>query len=59
VVAEDLRTAFAANKLDASVGRRYRATVLSHGGEVDPNELVAQFLGRPTDSRAFFKSLSK
>ena len=59
VVAEDLRTAFAADKLDAKVGRRYRATVLANGGQVAPAELLQQFLGRPTDSKAFFKVLKK
>jgi thimet oligopeptidase len=38
---------------------RYRNTVLANGGQVAPQELVKQFLGRPTDSRAFFKSLNK
>ncbi len=59
VVAEDLRTAFAADKLDASVGRRYRDSVLAHGGEVAPQDLLRQFLGRPTDSKAFFEALAK
>lgn len=59
VVAEDLRTAFAADKLDAAVGKRYRDTVLARGGEVAPEDLLKQFLGRPTDSQAFFKSLAK
>lgn len=59
VVAEDLRTAFAADRLDPAVGRRYRETVLARGGEVAPEELVRQFLGRPTDNKAFFKSLAK
>ena len=58
VVAEDLRTAFAADKLDARVGRRYRETVLANGGQVAADELVQQFLGRPTDSKAFFKELT-
>ena len=59
VVAEDLRTAFAADKLDAAVGRRYRSTVLANGGQVAADELVQQFLGRPTDSKAFFKALKE
>ncbi len=59
VIAEDLRTAFAADKLDAGVGRRYRETVLARGGEVAPEDLLQQFLGRPTDNQAFFKSLAK
>ena len=59
VVAEDLRTAFAADKLDPAVGRRYRDTVLARGGEVAPEDMLRQFLGRPSNSQAFFKSLAK
>ncbi len=59
VVAEDLRTAFEGKRLSADVGKRYRDTVLSNGSQVAPKELVREFLGRPTDSRAFFKSLNK
>ena len=59
VMAEDLRTAFAADRLDARVGMRYRQTVLQNGGQVAPGDLVQRFLGRPTDSRAFFKALSR
>jgi thimet oligopeptidase len=59
VLAEDMRTVFAADRLDAAVGRRYRETVLANGGQVAPGELVQQFLGRPSDSRAFFTSLGR
>lgn len=59
VIAEDLRTAFAADRLDARVGRRYRETVLEQGDQVAPDELLRRFLGRDTDSRAFFESLGK
>jgi thimet oligopeptidase len=59
VIAEDLRTAFEGRKLSPEVGARYRETVLANGGQVAPGELVARFLGRPTDSRAFFKWLNK
>ena len=59
VVAEDLRTAFEGKKLSSEVGHRYRDTVLANGGQVAPTELLRQFLGRPTDSKAFFKSLNK
>jgi thimet oligopeptidase len=59
VVAEDLRTAFVARKLDAKVGRRYRNTLLANGGQAAPADLLRQFLGRPTNSEAFFKALKK
>lgn len=59
VLAEDLRTAFAADRLSPAVGQRYRATVLQNGGQVAPGELLQRFLGRPNDSRAFFKALTQ
>lgn len=59
VVAMDLRTAFSADRLDPVVGARYRATVLSQGGQRPPKELVRDFLGRETNSKAFFDYLRK
>ncbi len=59
VVATDLRTAFAADKLDPAVGRRYRDTVLANGGQRLPGELVAEFLGREFNARAFFDDLAR
>lgn len=58
VLAADLRTAFAPDRLSAEVGGRYRRTILENGGQVPPAELMQQFLGRASDSRAFFKSLA-
>jgi thimet oligopeptidase len=59
VVAADLRTAFDANKLDTGVGKRYRDVVLGNGGQRPPQEIVREFLGRPTDAKAFYKELSE
>jgi Zn-dependent oligopeptidase len=59
VLAEDLRTAFAADKLSSEVGLRYREQVLSQGGQVAPAQLMRNFLGRDTNSDAFFKSLNR
>ena len=59
VVAMDLRTAFAADKLDASVGRRYRDTVLAQGSQRPPQQLVRAFLGRDFNARAFFDELAR
>ena len=39
--------------------RRYRETVLANGGQLAPEELLRQFLGRPSDSRAFFEALKR
>ncbi|HVK31565.1 MAG TPA: M3 family metallopeptidase [Burkholderiaceae bacterium] len=59
VVAADLRTAFGSDKLDARVGRRYRDTVLANGGQKPPQQLVRDFLGRPSNSQAFFEDLKR
>jgi len=59
VVAADLRTAFAADKLDPEVGRRYRNTVLANGGQRPPAVLVREFLGRETNANAFFEDLKR
>jgi thimet oligopeptidase len=59
VVAADLRTAFARDKLDAATGRRYRDSVIAPGGQLPPQELVSRFLGRPSNSQAFFEDLKR
>lgn len=59
VVAADLRTAFAADKLDVAVGRRYRDTVLAQGSQRPPQQLVRDFLGRDFDARAFYDELAR
>lgn len=59
VVAMDLRTAFAADKLDAAVGKRYRDLVLGQGAQEPAPELVKDFLGRESNSQAFFEYLKK
>ncbi len=59
VVGADLRTAFGSDKLSAAVGKRYRNTVLANGGQVPPQALVRQFLGRDSNSKAFFENLKR
>ena len=59
VVAMDLRTAFAADKLDPAVGRRYRDTVLGQGSARLPQALVRDFLGRDFNAKAFFDDLKR
>ena len=59
VVAADLRTAFDSDKLDARVGRRYRDVVLANGSQWPPQVLVRRFLGRASNSEAFFKDLQR
>ena len=54
VIAKDLFTAFDPDDLFApEVAHRYRDTVLAPGGSKDAADLVADFLGRPYDDRAF------
>jgi thimet oligopeptidase len=59
VVAEDLRTAFAADKLSSTVGQRYRDTILSQGAQRLPQDMVQEFLGRAPSSEAFFRALKR
>ena len=59
VVAADLRTAFAGHRLDPAVGRRYRNIVLANGGQRPPQDLVREFLGRETNTQAFFEDLKR
>ena len=59
VVATDMRSAFAGDKLDPKVGARYRATVLAQGGQKPPQQLVKDFLGRDLSTQAFFDYLKK
>ena len=57
VVATDLRSAFGANRLDAALGKKFRQTVLSQGGQREPAALVRDFLGRDFNPQAFFDEL--
>jgi thimet oligopeptidase len=59
VVAQDLRTAFKADKLSPEVGQRYRQLVLGQGAQKPAPELVRDFLGRDSNSQAFFEELRK
>jgi thimet oligopeptidase len=59
VVAKDLQTAFEPDRLDPAVGRRYRDRILGQGGQRPPKDLVRDFLGRDTNSKAFFDYLRK
>ena len=59
VVALDLRTAFGDDRLDPVVGARYRDTVLAQGRQRPPRQLVRDFLGRETNSKAFFDDLAR
>ncbi|WP_298133928.1 M3 family metallopeptidase [Micropruina sp.] len=54
VIAKDLFSAFDPdNLLGPEVAARYRDAVLAPGGSKDAGELVADFLGRPYNTKAF------
>ena len=57
-VALDLRTAFAADRLDPVVVGRYRASVLSQGRQAPPDTLLRNFLGRDSNADAFHADLA-
>ncbi|TRZ46248.1 M3 family metallopeptidase [Robertkochia solimangrovi] len=58
VYAEDMFTEFEKNGLlDAETGMRYRKLILSNGSQRDVDEVVEEFLGRPTNNEAYIKSL--
>jgi thimet oligopeptidase len=59
VVAADLRTAFAKDRLDPTVGLRYRRTILANGSQIRPDELVRRFLSRSGNAQAFFQELQR
>lgn len=59
VVARDMRTAFAADRLSAVTGARYRTAVLAQGGQQPPADLVTRFLGRESNAEAFYNHLKK
>ena len=58
VIALDMLSAFGSKMMDEKVGKRYRDTILSNGGQVAPKELVKQFLGREPNNKAFFEELA-
>lgn len=58
VYAQDMFTVFEENGLrDIETGKKYRKLILANGGQRDIDEAVAEFLGRPTNNKAYIKSL--
>ena len=58
VYAQDMFTVFEKNGLrDTETGVRYRKLILANGGQRDIDEAVEEFLGRPTNNKAYIKSL--
>ena len=58
VLALDMLSAYKGNLLDPKVGRRYRDTILSQGGQVEEMDMVRKFLGREPSSDAFFAEIT-
>lgn len=58
VYAQDMFTLFQKNGLrNTETGMRYRKLILANGGQRDIDEAVAEFLGRPTNNKAYIMSL--
>ncbi len=58
VYAEDLFTKFDANGfMNGKIGYEFRQKILAPGGSKDPDEMVEEFLGRPSNNEAFLRSL--
>ena len=58
VLALDMASKWGNNLLDGTVGKRYLDLVLSKGGEVPPQEMVRNFLGREPLPAAFFAEIT-
>jgi thimet oligopeptidase len=58
VMALDMLSAFEGKLMDPATGQRYRRLILSRGGEVPPQQMVEDFLGRKPDADAFFKEIT-
>lgn len=58
VIALDMLSAFGQDMLDPRTGRKYRQTILAPGGQVPPDRLVHNFLGREPSPKAFFKEIT-
>jgi thimet oligopeptidase len=57
LIAYDMLSAFRGRMMDEALGRKYRATILSRGGEQPPRQLVEAFLGRSISPDAFFAEM--
>lgn len=58
VYAQDMFTVFEKNGLrDTETGIRYRKLILANGGQRAIDKAVEEFLGRPTNNKAYIKSL--
>ncbi len=58
VLALDMLSGFHDKLMNPVDGKRYRADILSQGGQEPPEQLVERFLGRKPNSEAFFKEIT-
>ncbi len=58
VLAQDMASQWHGKLLDATVSRRYLDSVLSRGGEVPPDQMVRNFLGREPSPEPFFAEIT-
>ena len=58
VLALDMLSPFGANIMNPKVGKRYRDTVLAHGGDRPAAQLVEKFLGRKPSNAAFIAEIT-
>ena len=58
VLALDMLSAYGEHLMNPEVGRRFRQTILSRGGEEPARVLVERFLGRAVNNEAFFAEIT-
>ena len=58
VLALDMLSGFGGNLMDPDAGARYRAKILSQGGQREETDMVRDFLGREPSSDAFFAEIT-
>ncbi len=46
------------NLMNPALGRRFRALILSNGGQRPAAEMVREFLGRDPSPKAFFEEIT-
>ena len=58
VLALDMLSPYGDNIMNPKAGRRFRDTVLAHGGERPAAQMVEEFLGRKPSNAAFFAEIT-
>ncbi|MEO8136833.1 MAG: M3 family metallopeptidase [Betaproteobacteria bacterium] len=58
VLALDMLSPYGNNLMNAKAGRRFRETVLAHGGELPAAKMVETFLGRKPSNAAFIAEIT-